>query len=102
MLEGLIEVKNRLNLLGIPLICLKINDKLAIEIATELSKSACEIIIDAGYLRNERLFEKKLNDNLIDCSRRFTCIEGNLIVPVTVIFHIFSFDFLNNHFFTFT
>lgn len=73
-----------MNSSGIPLICLKANNKTAVQIAADLSKWACEVVIDAGYLRHERLFEENLNNVLVDGNRRLTRVEGNVVVPVTV------------------
>lgn len=86
-MEGLICLKNAFKKLGTPLFVCKANsEQEAVEIAVKLSGDACEVITDAAYLREDRDFEESLNDKLLTMCRRFTRVEGNVLVPVAVNF----------------
>lgn len=85
LLEGLNCLENNLSRLHAPLLVVKAsNNQEATEIILKLSDKACEVITDAAYLREDRRFDENLNDKLIMKCRRFTKVEGNVTVPVTV------------------
>lgn len=85
LMEGLKELKASMEGLGTKLLCMKAatyNEVL--DCAAKLSDQACEVVIDAAYLRNDRTFESQLTESLVDKSRRLTRIEGNIVVPVAL------------------
>ncbi|VDK18609.1 unnamed protein product [Anisakis simplex] len=74
-----------MNELKVKLLCVK--EKNYTETLKEVHKltdNACEVVIDAAYLRNDRDFEDSLNDQLIKSCRRLTRVEANVSVPVNV------------------
>lgn len=92
LLEGLNCLENNLSRLHVPLLVVKVNsDQEATKIVLKLSDKACEVITDAAYLREDRSFDENLNDKLVMKCRRFTKVEGNVTIPVTVIFFLHYF-----------
>ncbi|CAG9536228.1 unnamed protein product [Cercopithifilaria johnstoni] len=86
LLEGLNCLENNLSRLHVPLLVVKVNsDQEAIKIVLKLSDKACEVVTDAAYLREDRSFDENLNDKLVMKCRRFTKVEGNVTIPVTVL-----------------
>uniref|UniRef100_A0A915Q5R3 Deoxyribodipyrimidine photo-lyase n=1 Tax=Setaria digitata TaxID=48799 RepID=A0A915Q5R3_9BILA len=86
LLEGLNCLEKNLSRLRTPLLVVKASDnEEAIEIAVKLSDAACEVVIDAAYLREDRNFEENFNDKLVMKCRRLTKVEGNVTIPVTVL-----------------
>nr|CDP90828.1 Bm3175, isoform a [Brugia malayi] len=68
---------------GVPI--LASGNEEATEIILKLSDVACEVIIDAAYLREDRNFDENLNDKLVMKCRRFTKVEGNVTIPVATL-----------------
>uniref|UniRef100_A0A0R3S0H0 Deoxyribodipyrimidine photo-lyase n=1 Tax=Elaeophora elaphi TaxID=1147741 RepID=A0A0R3S0H0_9BILA len=86
LLEGMHCLENNLSRLHVPLLIVKVNsNQEATEIALKLSDEACEVVTDAAYLREDRSFDENLNEKLVMKCRRFTKVEGNVTVPVTVL-----------------
>uniref|UniRef100_A0A1I7VQ17 Deoxyribodipyrimidine photo-lyase n=1 Tax=Loa loa TaxID=7209 RepID=A0A1I7VQ17_LOALO len=86
LLEGLNCLENNLSRLHAPLLVIKANNNQeATKIVLKLSDAACEVITDAAYLREDRRLDENLNDKLIMKCRRFTKVEGNVTIPVTVL-----------------
>ncbi|VDO38057.1 unnamed protein product [Brugia timori] len=86
LLEGLICLQNNLSRLHAPLLVVKASgNEEATEIILKLSDVACEVIIDAAYLREDRNFDENLNDKLVMKCRRFTKVEGNVTIPVATL-----------------
>uniref|UniRef100_A0A1I8EQD0 Deoxyribodipyrimidine photo-lyase n=1 Tax=Wuchereria bancrofti TaxID=6293 RepID=A0A1I8EQD0_WUCBA len=86
LLEGLICLQNNLSRLHAPLLVVKVSgNEEATEIILKLSDVACEVIIDAAYLREDRNFDENLNDKLVMKCRRFTKVEGNVTIPVATL-----------------
>uniref|UniRef100_F1KXR8 Deoxyribodipyrimidine photo-lyase n=1 Tax=Ascaris suum TaxID=6253 RepID=F1KXR8_ASCSU len=85
LLEGLKELKESMGSLQVKLLCVKANDnKDALKIALQLCEGACEVVLDAAYLRGDREFEEQLNHMLIERCRKLTRIEGNVSVPINL------------------
>lgn len=100
LLEGLKELKESMGSLQVKLLCVKANDnKDALKIALQLCEGACEVVLDAAYLRGDREFEEQLNHMLIERCRKLTRIEGNVSVPINV--SSFAFFFLSASLFFF-
>ena len=76
MLEGLKDVKSSLKERNIELIILRESPEKG---AIELSKNACLIIVDAGYLKIERGWRKSVASS-INCP--LIQVESNVVVPV--------------------
>lgn len=101
LLEGLKELKKSIGDLQAKLLCIKADDNEdALKIALQLCENACEVVIDAAYLRDDRRFEEQLNRSLIEKCRKMTKVEGNVSVPVNVtissLYSLANFSFFVN------
>ncbi len=76
MLEGLAETQKKLKKRQIKM---RISSGNFIKIITETAKNACEVIVDAGYLKFQRKCRQQIARKL-DC--RLTEVETNLVVPL--------------------
>lgn len=78
MLEGLKEVKKSLEERGISFILKQITPELG---AVDISKKACEVIVDRGYLKIQRKWRKNAAEK-IKC--KFVQIESDVVVPIEI------------------
>ena len=76
MLEGLKDVKSSLKERNMEIVILKESPEKG---AIKLSKNACLVIVDAGYLKIEREWRKSVASN-INCP--LIQVESNVVVPV--------------------
>lgn len=76
MLEGLAEVRRRLQERGISFVIRK-GDPDAV--ALDLAGQAALVVCDAGYLRIQRLWRRRLADRL---DRRLIRVEGDVVAPI--------------------
>lgn len=86
-LEGAIELKKKLASIGTILVPVKAeSNSKAAEMVGMLSKRACEVITDAGFLRPDLELEEAVNRFCKANRKKYTKVEGDLVVPVKVIF----------------
>jgi deoxyribodipyrimidine photo-lyase len=78
MLEGLREVKNSLENRGIRFLLKQISPDVG---ACDISKDACILVVDRGYLKIQRLWRKNVAEK-IKCP--LIQIESGVVVPVEV------------------
>jgi deoxyribodipyrimidine photo-lyase len=78
MIEGLIEVEKTLNNRGIKFLLKQLSPEKG---AIDLSKDACMIIVDRGYLKIQRDWRNKVS-NEINCP--LIQIESDVVIPVEV------------------
>lgn len=76
MLEGLAEVRQRLEARGIGFV---IRHGAPDAVALELSRQSALVVCDAGYLRVQRLWRRRLADGL---DRRLIRVEGDVVAPI--------------------
>lgn len=76
MLEGLAEVRRRLQARGISF-AIRRGDPDAV--ALELSREAAVVVCDAGYLRVQRLWRRRLAEAL---DRPLIRVEGDVVAPI--------------------
>ena len=76
MLQGLMEVKNKLADRGIRLVLRRVSPEVG---AAEMAKRALLVVTDRGYLRHQREWRKRLADS-VDCP--LVQVETDTIIPV--------------------
>lgn len=85
LLEGLLELKKSFGDYGTPFLAIKAKDiHEAAEIAARLSANACEVVIDAAYLRPDVQYEECVKKLMDEGKRKLTKVEGNVVVPVAI------------------
>lgn len=77
--EGIIEFKKNLENLGVNFLIKKVND--FDEIIKE-TKSACLVVADFGYLKNQRYWRELISQKI---NIPFFEIESDVLVPIKVI-----------------
>jgi deoxyribodipyrimidine photo-lyase len=76
MLEGLAEVRRRLEARGIGFV---VRHGAPDAVALELSRQAALVVCDAGYLKVQRLWRRRLAEGL---DRRLIRVEGDVVAPI--------------------